>query len=76
MIDVNDSDSVDYLNPVAAVEIVDLHLDSDSNNAIIVFFDNAEPVNLSSEETLSCDADKSCSSVKCIFHLLPLGYLF
>ena len=36
-IDVNDSDSVDYLNPIVAVEIVDLHLNSDSDNAIIDF---------------------------------------
>ena len=35
-IDVNDSDSVDYLNLIAAVEIVDLHLNSDSDNAIFL----------------------------------------
>ena len=41
VIDVNYSDSVDYLNPIAAVEIVDLHLDSDSDNVLIDFFENA-----------------------------------
>ena len=45
VIDVNDSDSFDYLNPIADVKTVDLYLYSDSENTIIYFLTMLNPSN-------------------------------